>query len=244
MNGFDEDDDDDWPEQTDIGRKFSQLEQHLRCPICDEFLNNPQILLCGHTYCSICIRKHFDPQLNKTSSGTCPSCREKAEPFDLRRNSTICSIVQAYQSLRPMAHALVSNNSLHRTNDPEIEIINESRGASGKSGGGIPIVKRMPHFSFHGMKKDKVKSTLQQVSGESRIKLRLDGEKDMMEKRLREFVHLHNAQIGSPSPLSLEQVVRAINEQEAKLEKETNRTSRSQYKIERIRNGEVSINSM
>lgn len=90
------------------------------------------------------------------------------------------------------------------------------------------------------MKKDKVKSTLVQLTAESKVKIRLDGEKDTMERRLREFIHLHNAQIGSEAPLTLESVIKAVNDGETQLEKESHKSARSVNKLDKVRNGEVS----
>lgn len=36
----------------------------------------------------------------------------------------------------------------------------------------------------------------------------------MLERRYRDFVHLHNAQLGSPSPLSVDQMVTEITRRE------------------------------
>jgi hypothetical protein len=45
----------DWPSEG-LGKRMIAFESLLRCPICDEFLDNALVLECGHLYCSLCIR--------------------------------------------------------------------------------------------------------------------------------------------------------------------------------------------
>lgn len=105
---------------------------------------------------------------------------------------------------------------------------------------GVPITRRLPHYNFHGVKKDKVKSTLVQLTSESKVQVRLDGDKDVLERRVRAFVHLSNSQVGSDTPLGLDQVVRQLNLEETQMEKESTKSLRSAGKIELVRNGVVS----
>lgn len=230
----------EWPEELPIGRKLSAFEKLLLCPICQGFLNNAHMLKCGHSYCSICIRKHLDSALNRTTSDICPSCRAKADSFDLKKNTVLSNIVRSFRNLRP--DILRLTESCHVSNtiaDDSCIFVGKSSAASSIVVKGIAICKRIPHFSFHGMKKDKVKTTLTQLTAESKVKIRLDGDKDILERRLREFIHLHNAQIGSEDPLSLEGVIKALNDSETQLEKESFKNSRSTGKLEKVKNGEV-----
>ena len=70
--------------------------------------------------------------------------------------------------------------------------------------------------------------------------IRLDGDKDALEKRVNAFLHLHNAQIGSDAPLNLDQVVKLVNYQETQMEKESSKGLRTAAKLEKVKNGEVS----
>lgn len=229
----------DWPEETPIGRKLSTLEENLLCPICSGLFNNPHVLRCGHSYCSICIRKHFDANLNRTSSDTCPSCREKADSFDLKKNSQLSSIVRAFRALRPDMLNLIKDAQTVVEERSSTKIQTKSGGFMGNSIG-VAITRRLPHYNFHGVKKDKVKSTLVQLTSESKVQVRLDGDKDVLERRVRAFVHLSNSQVGSDTPLGLDQVVRQLNSEETQMDKESNRNLRSAGKLEQIRNGMVS----
>ena len=61
-----------------------QLEQNVAfgedlfsCTICLEQQNDPKVLPCLHSFCSVCIRRHFE--VYKLSNGgrlSCPACRE------------------------------------------------------------------------------------------------------------------------------------------------------------------------
>ena len=65
----------DWPNSV-LGKKLVKLEETLQCPICSEIYLNPHTLTCGHTYCSHCIRKHFDKAFNPSNtSDQCPVVR-------------------------------------------------------------------------------------------------------------------------------------------------------------------------
>lgn len=229
----------DWPEETPIGRKLSTLEENLLCPICSGLFNNPHVLRCGHSYCSICIRKHFDANLNRTSSDTCPSCREKADSFDLKKNSQLSSIVRAFRAVRPDMLNLIKDAQTVVEERSSTKIQTKSGGFMGNSIG-VAITRRLPHYNFHGVKKDKVKSTLVQLTSESKVQVRLDGDKDVLERRVRAFVHLSNSQVGSDTPLGLDQVVRQLNSEETQMDKESNKNLRSAGKLEQIRNGMVS----
>lgn len=223
----------DWPEDTPLGRKLASLEENLLCPICSGLFNNPHVLRCGHSYCSICIRKHFDSHLNRTSSDTCPSCREKADSFDLKKNGQLSNIVRAFRTLRPNLMDLMKDaNVAVERESADLHNINQVTG-------GVAIARKLPFYSFHGLKKDKVKSTLVQLTAESKAQIRLDGDKEALEKRVSAFLHLHNAQIGSDAPLTLDQVVKLVNYQETQMEKESSKGIRSAAKLEKVKNGEV-----
>jgi hypothetical protein len=245
----------DWPDSVSASKKLANLEQDLCCPICQGFLNNPHILKCGHTYCSICIRQHFDPTLNRTSSDICPTCREKADSFDLRKNSAMAAVVQGFRSVRKELLKLIeASKTSAQNNFDDVQFVSEdlhgrrsssscqnSVGTNLPTGNaeGVQIVKRIPHYSFHGATKDKVRKVVDQLTSTSAAKLRSDGDKDALEKRLRKFIHLHNAQIGSDRPLTLEAVVRLVNAEEGHVEKEAFKNSRMQKKLEKVKSGEV-----
>jgi hypothetical protein len=92
------------------------------------------------------------------------------------------------------------------------------------------------------MSKDKLRKAIEKLCISSRIKLRTDGDKDVLERRYREFVHLNNAQIGSIDPLGVEAIVKEINTRETRKEREAKKseiTGRMKA-VEGLKNGIVS----
>eukprot|EP00571_Detonula_confervacea_P017463 CAMPEP_0172303694 /NCGR_PEP_ID=MMETSP1058-20130122/5205_1 /TAXON_ID=83371 /ORGANISM="Detonula confervacea, Strain CCMP 353" /LENGTH=1050 /DNA_ID=CAMNT_0013014627 /DNA_START=83 /DNA_END=3235 /DNA_ORIENTATION=+ len=81
---------------TDGSTVARHLQQELSCPICHDRLYNPVSLLCGHSFCRVCLNWWLDQQeANRANNvvdsendndtganndgdncGTCPSCRE------------------------------------------------------------------------------------------------------------------------------------------------------------------------
>ncbi|KAJ7066557.1 hypothetical protein C8F01DRAFT_1080094 [Mycena amicta] len=59
------------------------LEEHFTCPLCYEIMAQPYSLnpgQCGHTFCALCILRHFFSRLHKACGGwhesvDCPMCR-------------------------------------------------------------------------------------------------------------------------------------------------------------------------
>lgn len=239
----------DWPVQSILGKRLAEFEESLLCPICSGFYSNPQLLKCGHTFCSICIRKHFDKAINRVSADQCPVCKEKSELFDMKRNIVLCDIVKSFCALRKdllltMKDSLdgaLDGSSSRRAVDMTKSRATTDR-TSSNGGGGTKIIKRMPHYSFHssGNSREKIKKVIEQITIESRVKLRVDGTKDDLERRVRELIHLNNAQIGNTqSPLSFEQVIARVNEMERNRETSLLKSSKLVQKIEKIKNGEV-----
>jgi hypothetical protein len=46
-----------WGDDSALGKDMTSLEEQLLCPICSEYQENPFHLKCGHSFCSMCIRK-------------------------------------------------------------------------------------------------------------------------------------------------------------------------------------------
>ncbi|KAM6939499.1 E3 ubiquitin/ISG15 ligase TRIM25-like [Xenentodon cancila] len=67
-------------------------ENQFKCPICLDILREPVSIVCGHTYCMVCINRYWD----KTESVEfrCPQCRETFSPRPvLRRNTVLAEVV-------------------------------------------------------------------------------------------------------------------------------------------------------
>ncbi|XP_073480918.1 tripartite motif-containing protein 75-like [Aquarana catesbeiana] len=72
-----------------------------KCSICLSIYNSPVTLRCGHSFCRHCIEGVLDTQ---RGSGVycCPECREEFQELpELGRNTTLCNIVESFQSTEP-----------------------------------------------------------------------------------------------------------------------------------------------
>jgi DNA repair protein Rad18 len=76
---------------------FEPLEAALRCEVCKEFLSNPVITSCAHTFCSICIRRCI------ATDGKCPSCKSACSSDKLTPNIAVRDVVMRFQEARPKA---------------------------------------------------------------------------------------------------------------------------------------------
>lgn len=223
-----------------LSSKLSALQEHLLCPICNAFFNNPLILKCGHSFCSLCIRKHCDATINRTTHDQCPACREKIDLFDARCEKSLASIVSAFKNMREDLHAVVNagdsvnNSSLSNSTNSQKQTLKTSKN---------PITTRLSHYNLHGANREKVKKILEDLTKESRVKLRLDGDKETLEKRLRELIHLVNSQVDSISPLGMEDIVKMLNDSINGKEREDLKGKRSYKDIEQLKeNGKISQN--
>jgi hypothetical protein len=227
-----EDDEVDWPLQHPIGRKADQLEEDMHCPICTDFYDNPHLLItCGHSFCSICIRKHFDAKLNPTNSGICPSCRKKGQSADLVKNVALAAVIDRYKVMRVEIFQLLQGSLKKEVSCSEVIVSSVSPGKRNANNGtkqliqpakmaGEPILSRIPQFNSHGATLQKIKNHIEYVTTKSKVKLRLDGDKDTLDKRLRELIHQINAQVDHHSPLTLDEVIAKVNKEERMFEEE------------------------
>eukprot|EP01041_Mallomonas_annulata_P013232 gene13232-27996_t len=219
----------DWPTNS-LGKKLAKLEEALNCPICSEMFKNPQSLnKCGHHFCYECISKHFDKNLNHTTSNICPVCRDDANLSSIRSAKLLADILFIFHSARPDLISICKAEILPNSIDTYI-LENKSTTTS--------ICKRMPHTSFHGQSREKVKKAIENLCSNSKIKLRTDGAKDILERRHRDFIHLNNAQTDATRPMSLEQVINEINRRDAEKDISMKNMNKSAPLIEKIRNGE------
>ena len=227
--------DEDWP-ATSLGKKLGKLEQALSCPICGEIFQNPQILnKCGHCFCCECISRHFDRKLNHTTSDKCPSCREEANLSTIKPLKLVSELISIFDSAR--SELLVAS-----TFDDNFKKSNSNKGKQNfKLNPESIIKKRIPHMLFHGLTKDKMKKAILKVCENSSIKLYTDGNEDMLGSRYRNFIHLHNAQLDSKTPLSLDEVIVEINRREDEKKNGEKCMKKTADIVENLRNGLVSI---
>ncbi|KAF3938077.1 hypothetical protein ABW19_dt0204493 [Dactylella cylindrospora] len=82
----------DWLKTSVPG--LQALETALRCQVCKEFFTAPMVTSCGHTFCSLCIRKCL------STSQKCPTCMTTDEPSRLRKNTVVQDLLSHFVSVR------------------------------------------------------------------------------------------------------------------------------------------------
>ncbi|KAG0224369.1 E3 ubiquitin-protein ligase rad18 [Actinomortierella wolfii] len=100
----------DWPEGF---AKLGELDAHLRCPICKEFLRGAVMLNCHHTFCSACLRRHLDKE------STCPACRESATTAQIRRNVMLEEVANCFIDCREQLLKTVQDSIRRAKEDQE-----------------------------------------------------------------------------------------------------------------------------
>ncbi|XP_040212222.1 E3 ubiquitin-protein ligase TRIM39-like [Rana temporaria] len=80
----------------------SSLREELSCSICLSLYKEPVSLKCGHNFCRDCIVTVLDTQERKSTSYSCPECREQyTERPPLEKNRKLCNIVDNIRSSHP-----------------------------------------------------------------------------------------------------------------------------------------------
>lgn len=227
-------DDDQWP-LTDSGRKLEILQEACQCEICAEMYDNPQFLRCGHSFCSLCIRKHI------LLKHDCPFCHENISVQDLQSNRVLASIVNAFRDARSqLIQASSPQESTIACDNTKSATKQRKRGRDGHKQASTPHeVRKMPLLNYHGMKDKGLKDALKRLDEGSCVKLNYTGTKDVLIRRHKEFVHLNNAQIGHPTPLSLEAMVRQVNERERNRAKSEIRSKSKAHTVNKLMTGTV-----
>ncbi|XP_078478797.1 E3 ubiquitin/ISG15 ligase TRIM25-like [Lampetra planeri] len=88
-------------------------EETFVCSVCLETLKDPATLPCGHSYCLVCIQKHWDKGNNK-GQYSCPQCRQVFNPRPLLAKSTV--LVEAMEKLR--SNSLKQSSSTAGSSSP------------------------------------------------------------------------------------------------------------------------------
>ena len=156
----------EWPAKLPLGEKLKQLEESLLCPICSEFLSNPHSLNCGHSFCSICIRKHLDRKINLTTFEQCPCCKEKSHVGHLRCDRSLSTAVGKFMESRKLLLDAVSNvqQSESAITETASKSTTSSRNIFKPSKGVEPqITKQLVSKSFFKMSKQKAKAELENL---------------------------------------------------------------------------------
>ena len=97
----------------------------------------------------------------------------------------------------------------------------------------------MTHKVFHGLSLAKAKLLVQELSSKSQVKIKLDGDKDALARRYRDFVNLNNSQLHKENPISIEKMCQEINKREIARDKDAikSKQHKIEKKIESMKNG-------
>jgi len=228
----------EWPKSA-IGSKLTILEQSLVCGICSEFFENPHVLNCGHSFCSLCIRKHLDRNFNVNTFNKCPMCPEKAETSHLRVNRLLEGITANYRSVRDELLTFVQNGTMISTTNNK-----EQQHSSSSSTGKVTDIKRLISqkvlHEFNTVPKMK-KELIALCQSSTSVSISTDGGLDDLKRKYRNFIALHNAQLGSGNPLTFAECVQEINRAERARASESWSSGPTNAKVEKLKNGEVRL---
>lgn len=225
----------EWP-KGGIGSKLSLLEQSLVCGICSEFFENPHVLNCGHSFCSLCIRKHLDRNFNVNTFNKCPMCPEKAEVSHLHVNRVLEGITLNYRSVRDELLTFIQKGLIEVSNS------SSSNPAGVKAQKETDIKRIIAQKVLHEFNTaPKMKKELLALCQHSSVPISTDGGLDDLKRKYRNFIALHNAQLGSAQPLTFTECVQEINRAERARAAEAWTNGTTNAKLEKLRNGEVCV---
>ncbi|CAG8641166.1 1483_t:CDS:2 [Ambispora gerdemannii] len=73
------------------------LDSLSRCPICKDFYETPVLVDCGHSFCSLCIRRSI-----VALEAICPICHVEIKESQFRKNDVVEGTVKFWKMMRPL----------------------------------------------------------------------------------------------------------------------------------------------
>jgi len=215
-----QDDDDDDAEEEAVA-----LDQSFRCLICHHYYEKAvTIKVCGHSYCSLCIRNHWmigtQSGVHRQAEKSCPTCRTSVmKNGNNNTNNNVLDIDNAIIMNRGLQEGVKAYKNI---------LVKRRKKKKGKGGEGTldlssttitnrsnesPIQQRMPSRNYSTMTVTK----LQQIYRE--LQLPPKGDQQALVNRLRTFQCMWNAELDSIDPKTPSQLVAELKEKE-RLERE------------------------
>ncbi|KAF6252431.1 hypothetical protein COO60DRAFT_1628548 [Scenedesmus sp. NREL 46B-D3] len=110
-------DPEEWPSDP---AQLRQLDRSLRCQICGDIYTGPVALVCGHSFCSRCIRDSFNVRIQEGQAPVCPSCRTGCDQADLRPVTYLREASNAWrrQQIQHQAVGRGSGSRLRHSSEP------------------------------------------------------------------------------------------------------------------------------
>jgi len=178
---------------------------------------------------------------NADTSNTCPKCRKHAEVSHLRTNLIISEALASYSACRKELLQVVKDAK--KVDEKSSSCVDSSNLQFKSTATEKPVSQKMTHINCHILTKANVKRELEKLTSRSKVKVRLDGDKTILDRRVRELVHLNNAQLDSPSPMTLTELVTELNRREDARDAEEKKAAKMSSQLDDLRKGKVSIAS-
>lgn len=160
----------------------------------------------------------------------------------LRPSRDVDTIVRQFTSLRPALLTLVKGAEAMPSLDTSTLRPRSGRRQHMLNTSVDEPLRRLAPLSFHQQPREKVRAALDKLCASCPVKIRTDGDKEALERRHMEFVHLNNAQLMSASPMTLREMVEEINRRENNRDKEKRKLdARTAKMLADLKDGKVLI---
>ena len=204
---------------------LARLDESLRCHVCKDFYNAPVITTCGHTFCSLCIRRHLDMNTR------CPICWQETTISQLRANITVADATEAFvrvsEQLKSQAAQTQQDKPETVEPAPKLKACDE-QGECPICSSVMPLKQlqtthidnclrrqdRKPSATFS----KKIPMPNYMLLSETKLrKMLLDaglstkGNKQRLQARFKEYVHQFNANVDSQRPMTRSQLLQVMH---------------------------------